>query len=222
MPSNPAALGETPPLEQEFTHAGFRPRGGDSVGVWVTHRPTSASTATEFAIDLLVPASISPGRGRRAARLPGHDARLARIVWELKGVIADADVMHVGAFDTSDGRELDVRGRGLRCVAGGEGAQDPGPFRHGAVDRQGRSRHPSPPPRNGNRCLAGRTQQLSRDDNARPVAEEALGLFGSQFANRAGEGIEMAVRAVGALGDSAEVSVSCEVLAGDLLRAVGR
>jgi len=38
----PAALGETPPLEQAFTHAGFLPRGGDSVGVWITYRPTSA------------------------------------------------------------------------------------------------------------------------------------------------------------------------------------
>ena len=46
----PAALGETPPLEQAFTHAGFLPRRGDSVGVWVTHRPTSASTTTEFLI----------------------------------------------------------------------------------------------------------------------------------------------------------------------------
>ena len=65
-------------------------------------------------------------------------------------------------------------------------------------------------------------QRLLRDDNARPVAEEALRLLGSQFANRAGEGIEMAVRAVGALGDPAEVSASCEALAGDLLRAMGR
>ena len=54
----PAALGETPPLEQAFTHAGFRPRGGDSVGVWVMHRPAAANTTTEFAIDLLVPASV--------------------------------------------------------------------------------------------------------------------------------------------------------------------
>ena len=36
--------------------------------------------------------------------------------------------------------------------------------------------------------LAGRMQRLLRDDNARPVAEEALHLLGSQFANRAGEG----------------------------------
>ena len=54
----PAALGETPPLEQSLTHAGFRPGEGDSVGVWDMHRSAAANTTTESAIDLLVPASI--------------------------------------------------------------------------------------------------------------------------------------------------------------------
>lgn len=218
----PAALGETPPLEQAFTHAGFLPREGDSVGVWVTHRPTSASTTTEFAIDLLVPASISPGKGRRAARLPGHDARSARIVRGLEGVIADADVMRVGALDTSDGRELDVRVAGSAALLVAK--------LHKIRDRSGTERSTDKDALDVLRLLrgtatddlAGRMQQLLRDDNARPVAEEALDLLGSQFANRVGEGIEMAVRAVGALGDPAEISASCEVLAGDLLRAMGR
>ena len=55
---DPAARSETPPLDQVFMHAGFRPRGGDSVGVWVTHRCAAATTTTESAIDLRVPASI--------------------------------------------------------------------------------------------------------------------------------------------------------------------
>ena len=62
--------------------------------------------------------------------------------------------------------------------------------------------------------------KLLRDDNVRAIAEEALDLLGSQFANRAGEGIEMAVRAVGALGDPAEISASCKVLASDLVGAM--
>ena len=218
----PAALGETPPLEQTFTHAGFLPRGGDSVGVWVTHRPTSANTTTELAIDLLVPASISPGKGRRAARLPGHEARSARIVRGLEGVIADADVMRVGALDASDGRKLDVRVAGSAALLVAKA--------HKIRDRSGTARSTDKDALDVLRLLrgtatddlAGRMQQLMRDDNARPVAEEALDLLGSQFANRAGEGIEMAVRAVGALGDPAEISASCEALAGDLLRAIGR
>ena len=65
-------------------------------------------------------------------------------------------------------------------------------------------------------------QRLLRADNPRSVAEEALHLLGSQLANRAGEGIEMAVRVAGALGDPAVISASGEELAGDLLRAMGR
>ncbi len=218
----PEALGETPPLEQAFMHAGFLPRGGDSVGVWVTKCPTSASTITEFAVDLLVPASISPGRGRRAARLPGHDARSARIVRGLEGVIADADVMRVGALDTSDVREIDVRVAGSAALLAAK--------LHKIRDRSGTERSIDKDALDVLRLLrgtatddlAGRMQQLLRDDNARPVVEEALDLPGSQFANRAGEGVEMAVRAVGALGEPAEISASCEVLAGDLLRAMGR
>ena len=218
----PAALGEAPPLEQSLTHAGFRPRGGDSIGVWVTHRPTAANTTTEFAIDLLVPASISPGRGRRAARLPGHDAHSARIVRGLDGVIADADIMGVGALDASDGRKFDVRVAGSAALLVAK--------LHKIRDRSGTARSADKDALDVLRLLrgtttddlAGRMQQLLRDDNARPITEEALDLLGSQFANRAGEGIEMAVRAVGALGDPAEISASCEVLAGDLLRAMGR
>ncbi len=33
----------------------------------------------DVAVDLLVPPSVSPGKGRRAAHLPGHDARAVRI-----------------------------------------------------------------------------------------------------------------------------------------------
>ena len=218
----PAVLGETPPLEQAFTHAGFLPRGGDSVGVWVTHRSTSANTTIELAVDLLVPASISPGKGRRAARLPGHDARSARIVRGLEGVIADADIMGVGALDALDDRKSDVRVAGSAALLVAKV--------HKIRDRSGTERSTDKDALDVLRLLrgtatddlAGRMQQLLRDDNARPVAEEALDLLRSQFASRAGEGIEMAVRAVGALGDPAEISASCEALAGDLLGAMGR
>ena len=70
--------------------------------------------------------------------------------------------------------------------------------------------------------LAGRMHRLLDDYNARPVAEEALELLGAQFANRAGEGIRMAVRAVGVLDNPAEIAASCEVLAGDVLTKMSR
>lgn len=69
------------------------PKTTESVGAWVTRRPTSMAAETDVQIDLLVPASVSPGKGRRAARLPGLDSRAARIVNGLEGALVDTDVL---------------------------------------------------------------------------------------------------------------------------------
>ena len=219
---DPATLGEVPPLEQAFMQAGFLPRGGDSVGVWVTRRPTKANPTTEVTIDLLVPATISPGKGRRAARLPGHDAHSARIVRGLDGIIVDSDVMSVAALDSSDDRMVDIRVAGSAALLVAKV--------HKIRDRSGTPRSTDKDALDVLRLLRGtstddlasRMHRLLSDDNARPVAEKALDLLGLQFANRAGEGIKMAIRAVGVLDDPAGIAASCEVLAGDLLRAMGR
>jgi hypothetical protein len=71
----------------------LRSQAADSVGVSITHRPTSASPRTEVTVDLLVPGSVSPGRGRRATDLAGHDRRAARIVRGLEGAIVDAGAL---------------------------------------------------------------------------------------------------------------------------------
>lgn len=219
---DPASLGETPPIEQSLARAGFRPKTGDSVGVWITHRPTASNPSTEVALDLLVPASVSPGRGRRAARLPGHDFRAARIVRGLDGVIVDADVMSVAALDPSDERRFDIRvaGPGGLLVAKA----------HKIQDRSGTARSTDKDALDVLRLLRGtmtdeladRMKRILGNDDARPVAEQALELLEQQFASRAGEGIEMAVRAVGVLDDPEEIAASCELLARDLLEAVGR
>lgn len=67
---DPAVLAEIPPLEDALIGAGFLPKSNDSVGIWIAKRPTSRGDA-DVAVDLLVPASVSPGKGSRAARLPG-------------------------------------------------------------------------------------------------------------------------------------------------------
>lgn len=219
---DPATLGEVPPIERAFTQAGFLPRGGDSVGVWVTHRPTRANPTTEVTIDLLVPASISPGKGRRAARLAGHGARSARIVRGLDGIIVDSDVMSVAALDSSDDRMFDIRVAGSAALLVAKV--------HKIRDRSGTTRSADKDALDVLRLLrgtttddlAGRMHRLLNDYNARPVVEEALDLLGSQFANRAGEGIRMAARAVGVLDDPAEIAASCEALTGDVLTRMGR
>ncbi len=106
---DPAVLAEIPPLEHALLDAGFYPKTKDSVGVWLTTRKTSQQVDANMAIDLLVPAQVSPGTGRRAARLPGHDTRAARIVRGLDGAIVDADVMKLAALEADDARTIDVR-----------------------------------------------------------------------------------------------------------------
>ena len=69
---DPAVLAESPPLERALMEAGFFAKGKDSVGIWIATHPTRHSGIVEVGIDLLVPASVSPGKGRRAANLPGH------------------------------------------------------------------------------------------------------------------------------------------------------
>lgn len=106
---DPTLLAKIPPLEDALMKANFLPKSEDSVGIWVTKRPTAGRGDAEVAVDLLVPASVSPGAGRRAANLPGHDARAARIVKGLDGAIVDADVMRLAALEPSDTRAFDVR-----------------------------------------------------------------------------------------------------------------
>jgi hypothetical protein len=219
---DPARLSEIPPLEQALADAGFLPKTADSVGVWITHRPTADNPNTEVAIDLLVPASVSPGKGRRAARLRGHDSRAARIVRGLDGVIVDADTMMVSALEPSDARafEMRVAGPGALLVA----------KVHKIQDRVGTARATDKDALDVLRILRGtstsdlaaRMTRVLDDDNARPVAEGAVELLRQQFADRAGEGIAMAVRAAGSLEDAEEIAASCELLASDLLGELAR
>ncbi len=106
---DPAILAETPPLELALQSAGFRPKASDSVGIWVTERPTAHKTDTLVAVDLLVPAGASPAPGRRAARLAGHEQRTARKTVGIEGVLVDADVMRLGALDPADTRSFEIR-----------------------------------------------------------------------------------------------------------------
>ncbi len=97
---DPQRLAEIPPLERALGEAGFNPgKAGSSVGIAITTRATQADPHTQVAVDLLVPATVAPGGGRRAARLSGHDARAARIVAGLEGALVDAEVMTIASLE---------------------------------------------------------------------------------------------------------------------------
>jgi hypothetical protein len=219
---DPAVLAEIPPLEQALMAAGFLPKSKDSVGIWVSQQPTSQSVSTEVAIDLLVPASVSPGTGRRAASLAGHSARSARIVKGLDGAIVDADVMNLTALDTADGRSIDVRVAGPAALLVAKV--------HKISERAGTGRQSDKDALDVLRLLRGtETDQLASryatllsDRRSAEAAQAARGLLAGQFATKAGAGVEMAVRSAGALADPEEIAASCQALAADLLAALER
>jgi hypothetical protein len=213
---DPAILKEIPPLEQALMGVNFLPKSKDSVGVWITKRPTSRGDA-DVAVDLLVPASVSPGTGRRAARLPGHDSRVARIVKGLDGALVDADTMHLGALEPSDPRSFDVRVAGPAALLVAKV--------HKISERHGTDRQSDKDALDVLRLLrgtetddlAGRWEKLVADKRSEEAARSGRTLLEVQFAKRAGIGVEMAIRSAGVLADPEEIAASCEALAQDLL-----
>jgi len=106
---DPTLLEEIPPLERALLAANFFPESKDSVGIWITKRQTSNHSEAAVAVDLLVPKSMSPGKGTRAARLQGHDARAARMVQGLEAAMVDAETMKITSLERSDNRSFEMR-----------------------------------------------------------------------------------------------------------------
>ena len=219
---DPAVLAEIPPLEQALMAAGFLPKTKDSIGIWITRHPTPGGPDREIGVDLLVPATASPGTGRRAARLPGHDSRAARIVKGLDGAIVDADVMRLPALDAADPRAFDVRVAGPAALLVAK--------LHKISERRGTDRQSDKDALDVLRLLrgtahddlAGRYQTLLADARSAETAHAGRALLRDLFTGRAGIGVQMAVRSVGALVDADEIAASCEALAGDLDAALTR
>ncbi len=210
---DPSVLAEIPPLEQALTGAGFFPKASDSVGIWITHRQTTASPNTPVQIDLLVPASVSPGTGRRAARLVGHDVRSARIVKGLDGAVVDADVMRIDSLEEGDPRSHDIRVAGPAALLVAKV--------HKISERHGTPRQSDKDALDVLRILRGTTTEdlgsryrgLLADARSGQAATSGLERLRDQFGRRAGVGVEMAIRSAGPLANADELAASCELLA---------
>jgi len=217
---DPAVLAEIPPLEKALLDAGFLPKARDSVGIWITKRPKSTGGDAEVAVDLLVPASLSPGKGRRAASLRGHDARAARIVKGLEGAVVDADTMTLAALEASDTRAFGVRVAGPAALLVAKV--------HKISERHGTGRQSDKDALDVFRLLRGtdtgnlatRWEKLLADKRSEETARAGRALLETQFAKRTGIGVEMAVRSAGVLADPQQIAAECEALAGDLLGAI--
>ena len=219
---DPALLDAIPPLEQALQDAGFHPMGTRGVGVWKTRRSGRDGGDVEVQVDLLVPSTVSPGRGRRAARLPGHDDHAARKVDGLEGVLVDQVEMTLASLDPErDPRRvtLKVAGPGALLVA----------KLFKIRERAGTARAVDKDALDVLRILQGvETTALAEhialmrgDERSRPVAEQATQLLEELFGTRGCEGSVLAARATQPLMDEDQVRLSCEILAGDLLAAIG-
>lgn len=216
---DPELLGEIPPLEQALDGAGFVWAGGDRVGVWLGRSPTPTQPDLSVQIDLLVPQTLVPGKGRRAARLAGHLPTAARIVRGLEGVVVDNDPVRIGALELADPRTVLARVAGPAALLVAK--------LHKIDDRVGTTRAGDKDALDVFRLLrsvateelAGRAAQVLGDARSRDAGHQGLELLETYF-HRGGEGSTMASRALAGLMDEDEVRISCEVLAQELLVAV--
>lgn len=217
---DPGLLSEAPPVEQGLTEAGFWHHKIDSVGAWVTHRATEKDPETVVGVDLLVPRTVSPGKGRRAARLKGHDPRLARKVDGLEGALVDQDRVELGALSEDDKRVIDVKVAGpaallvAKLIKIDDRRDTPRESDKDALDVARLLRGVDTPD------LAERMDRLLADERSSKVAGRAVDLLESLFAHRSAGGIEMAIRSTGGLMDPDELAVSCELLARSLLEEI--
>ena len=112
-------FGDDPTIEDALRGANFQlvedPAGGAKPGSWVT---TISIEGREHIVplDLLVPEALSPGEGRRGARLGPHGKRAARKVRGLEAVVVDNDTMTISALDPLDPRSIDVKVAGSAAL----------------------------------------------------------------------------------------------------------
>lgn len=217
---NPDTLGENPALEKALAQAGFAPKAADSVGIWIAERETSSLPKVNVAIDLLVPRSVSPGGGRRAAHLLGHSHRAARIVSGLEGALVDNDQHILTSLSNSASRkiEISVAGPAALLVAKVHKIQDrENSFRANdkdALDVFRLLRGVSL------KSLVARYRAMLDDQRSADAAGMGLRLFEQQFGRIRASGVEMVVRSLQGIMDENEVAASCELLANDLLLAL--
>ena len=218
---DPNLLAEIPPLEKALEGAGFF-GSTSTIGIWKTRRRTSASLDIDVQVDLLVPTTVSPGTGRRAARLPGHGVNAARKVDGLGGVLVDFAEHDIASLEPA------VDPRVVRAKVAGPGALLVAKM-FKIHERRGSARANDKDALDVLRILQGvstddlarRLTSISADARSATTGARALQLFTDLFGNRGGEGAAMAARAAQPVMDADQVRLTCEVLAGDLLEALG-
>ncbi|MEV4243506.1 hypothetical protein AB0J63_08870 [Streptosporangium canum] len=106
---NPKLVSNEPLLNEAMQGAGFELIIPDGPGLW-TRTEMINGQSYPIEVDLLVPKTLAPKLGRRAAHLPPHDKRATRHVAGLEATIFDHTPMQVPSLNPEqDPRELTVK-----------------------------------------------------------------------------------------------------------------
>lgn len=205
---DPDRLGEIPPLEQALERAGFS-SSSKAIGTWKTRRRSSTSLEIDVQVDLLVPTIVSPGSGRRAARLPGHSVNAARKVSGLEGVLIDLAEHDIGSFDPAEDPRV------VRAKVAGPGALLVAKM-FKLHERRGSARANDKDALDVLRILQGvSTESLARrlglilgDPRSESTGARALEMLAELFGSRGGDGSAMAARAAQPVMDADQVRLT--------------
>ena len=208
-----------PNIHAAMTTAGLA--RGQRVGAWVTTRAV-AGIAAAIEADLMVPAAVG-GAGRRAARLEGHAANIARKARGVEAALIDKDGTVIPALDPDDTRMIAVAVAGPAALIVSKVHKVQKRFnertRRRVDDKDAldvlRLLRAVPTAR-----LATVLATLLRTDPAAQVTREAVTSIGHLFGDPRAGGSQMAARAVGPLADPQEIAASLAALAGSLVEAI--
>lgn len=217
---DPSTLTAAPPIGAAMEAGGFTRTG---VGEW--SRPTTVSrdtgdTVVDVVVDLLVPAEIAPGTGRRGVDLAGHERLATRRTLGLEAALVDHDQMVIQSLDSTDSRyfRIEVAGPAGLLVAKihkiVERAAEPGTARLNDKDAADIYRMFQVVDA---RDMESRLNKALVDPVSRDVTRTAVDELRRRFGQRGGAAIAMVQRAVRLSGPQAsEIEALCIAYIGQL------
>jgi hypothetical protein len=216
---DPRLLGPTPEIESAFVSAGFL--RGPRVGSWITTREIGGDTVS-IELDLMVPEALG-GRGRRAARLEGHNPQVARKARGLEAALVDKRVVSIGSLDPEDRRRNSVSVAGPAALLVSK--------LHKIRERIHERRKHRLDDKDAldvlrllravaTADLARGLSELMSQELSAEVTQEAVTALRELFSEARGAGAQMAARAAGALAAPEEIAGSAAILATELLDAL--
>lgn len=191
---DPRTLAADPLLEAAMHGGGFTET--DQPGIWSTSREVAGHDVS-LTVDLLVPAGLAAGN--RAARIPPHHKRAARLVAGLEASLVDHDPMVIRSLDPRDDRQCPVLVAGVAALLLAKAHKiadrlaDPKPGREADKDAGDviRLMAVNPPGQ-----IAGRMAAVLADAVSAESAVHGLELLGRLFGGRSTNGTTMAAAAL--------------------------